>query len=147
LLFACAKGTRTLGGWHALQSGMELRYERGVGPSGETAFCLLYTIFPGQDYAIERAAPFGELEGAPALRLRASATRVLHLAVVLKDRADQTHECAQTLLPGTWRELSFEDFGPGLIDWASVESMQVVDQTGGLGGQGPVSLKLLGLPQ
>ena len=146
-LFACARGGSALGGWRALQRGMELWYERSAGPSGETAFCLLYTIAPGQDYAIEHVAPFAQLEGAPALRLRATATRVLHLAVVLKDRTGQTHECAQTLLPGPWRDLLFQDFRPGLSEWAPVESVQFVDRTGGLGGQGPVSLKLLGLPQ
>jgi len=145
--FACAKGSATLDGWRALQPGMELKHERGIGPSGETAFCLLYTITPGENYAIEHTATLAQLKGAPVLRLHARATRVLHLAVVLNDRSGQAHESAQTLLPGTWRELVFDDFQPDLSDWSSVASVQFVDRTGGLGGQGPVSLKLLGLPQ
>jgi hypothetical protein len=68
------------------------------------------------------------------------------MALVLVDLAGQEHECVRTLLPDGWHELQFVGFLPSVGDWASVQAMRLVDRTGGLGGQGPVSLKLAGLP-
>lgn len=143
---ACARGGSELNGWHALQPGMELSTEPKAGPHGEAVFALLYTIVSGQDYAIERRMPIQGLQGRPGLRLWAKATRVLHLAVVLVDDAGQEHECALTLVPGDWRELGFYDFQPEVDTWAQIVAVRFVDRTGRLGGQGPVSLKLVGLP-
>jgi hypothetical protein len=145
-LSACAGGTSELNGWRGLQPGMELSLERGAGPRGETVFALLYTVAPGQDYAVERRMPIPGLVGKPELRLLARATRVLHLAFVLVDQAGQEHECALTLLPGDWRKLNYNDFQPPVGDWSQVAAVRLVDRTGGLGSQGPVSLKLVGLP-
>jgi len=133
-------------GWKAVQRCVELSSEEGAGPEGETVLALLYTVAPGQDYAIERPMPIPRLQGRPVLRLMAKATRVLHLAVVLVDGQGQEHECARTLVPGNWRELNFGDFQPPVDDWAQITLVSVMDRTGGLGGQGPVSLKLVGLP-
>jgi hypothetical protein len=143
---ACSKGESQLRGWHALQPGMEMRLESQAGPADETALALLYTITSGRDYAIERSLAGTGLSGRPELLLQAKATRVLHLALVLVDLAGQEHVCVRTLAPNGWRELQFTDWLPTIEDWASVQSMRLVDRTGGLGGQGPVSLKLVGLP-
>jgi|GEM_PF-3232689 len=145
-LTACARGSSELHGWRAMQSGMELSEEKGTGPQGQTVVALLYTIVPGQDYAIAHQMPIQGLQGRPSLRLVAKATRVLHLAFVLVDDKGQEHECARTLLPGNWRELSFDDFQPSAEDWARIKAIRFEDRTGGLGGQGPVSMKLVGLP-
>jgi len=147
ILTACARGGSELYGWYALQSGMQLSGEKGTGPQGQTVFALLYTITPGQDRAIERQMPIPGLQGRPSLRLWAKATRVLHLAFVLVDDQGQEHECARTLVPGDWRELNFDDFRPPVGGWVQIVTVRLVDRTGGLGGQGPVSLKLVGLPQ
>jgi hypothetical protein len=106
----------------------------------------LYTVATGQDYAIERAVLTNGWHGRPALLMSAKATRVLHLAVVLVDQQGQEHESARTLLPGDWQNLNFESFDPPLEDWQQVAVLRIVDRTGGLGGQGPVSLKLSVLP-
>jgi hypothetical protein len=125
---------------------MELSIEEGAGPNGESVLALLYTVVTGLDYAIERRLPIEGLEGQPDLRLTARATRVLHLGVVLVDQRGVEHECALTLLPGQWRELHFDCFQPPVDDWAQISLVRLVDYTGSLGGQGPVSLKLVGLP-
>lgn len=143
---ACSLGRSELRGWRAVQPGMEMRLETQAGPAGETVLALLYTIAPGTDYAIDYRQPGTRLSGKPDLRLKARATRVLHLALVLVDRGGQEHQCVCTLLPDGWRELQFADWEPSIGDWASVQTMRLVDRTGGLGGQGPVSLKLAGLP-
>jgi len=143
-LAACSRGSAELFGWRALQPGMELSSEQG--PAGQTVLALLYTIPPGgQDYAIERDLPAQGLEGRPTLSVLAQSTRVLFLAVVLVDREGREHECALTLLPGGWHELEF-DFPPGIADWSEAVKIRFEDRTGGLGSQGPVSLKLIGLP-
>jgi len=147
VMLSCARGQSKLDGWCAMQPGMELSYEKDAGPRGEDVFALLYTIIPGQDYAIEHRMPIQGLEGRPSLHLQAKATRILHLAFVLVDSEGQEHECARTLLPGNWRELQFDDFRPPVEDWAQIVTVRFVDRSGGLGGQGPVSLKLIGLPQ
>jgi len=144
-LTACGRGSGELYGWKAVQPGVELSSEEGAGPEGETVLALLYTVAPGQDYAIERPMPIPGLQGRPVLRLMAKATRVLHLAIVLVDGQGQEHECARTLVPGDWRELTLSAFA-AVDDWAQVAILRLVDRTGGLGGQGPVSLKLVGLP-
>jgi len=143
---ACSKGVSELRGWRALQPGVEMRLEPRAGPAGQAALALLYTIAPGKDYVIECSLPVAGLSGRPELRLQARTTRVLHIALVLVDQAGQEHECVQTLLPDGWHELQFVGFLPDVGDWASVQAMRLVDRTGGLGGQGPVSLKLAGLP-
>jgi hypothetical protein len=145
-LTACARASNEFGGWRALQPGMELSGAERAGPQGQTGLALLYTVVPGQDYAIESRLPIGGLEGPPSLRLMAKATRVLHLAVVLVDDDGSQHECARTLLPGDWRELNCDAFQPPVGGWAQITTMRFVDRTGELGGQGPVSLKLVGLP-
>ncbi len=144
--FACSPGRSGPLGWRAVQPGMEMRLEPQAGPAGETVLALLYTIAPGRDYAIEYSRPGTSLVGKPDLRVQARATRVLHLALVLVDQEGQEHQCVRTLLPDGWRELQFAEWAPNVEDWASVETMRLVDRTGGLGGQGPVSLKLAGLP-
>lgn len=145
-LTACARGSNEFGGWRALQPGMELSGAERGGPQGQPALALLYTVAAGQDYAIERRLPIGGLEGRPVLRLMSKATRVLHLVVVLVDDDGNQHECARTLLPGDWRELNCDAFQPPVDDWAQIATIRFVDRTGGLGGQGPVSLRLVGLP-
>jgi hypothetical protein len=145
-LGACARGGPEQNGWQALRPGMELSVERGAGPRGEDVLALLYTIVTGQDYAVERRLPAQGLQGPVELRLSARATRVLHLACVVVDRAGVEHEAALTLLPGDWRELCFRDLQPPIDDWAQAQTLRLVDRTGGLGGQGPVSLKLVGMP-
>ena len=146
MLTACARGGQELYGWHALQRGTELSAEQGAGPHGEDVLALLYTVATGSDYAIERLLPEGALQGKPSLRFWARATRVLHLAVVLVDDNGGEHECALTLLPGAWQELVYDGFEPPVDVWGEIVRMRVEDRTGGLGGQGPVSLKLAGLP-
>jgi hypothetical protein len=145
-LTACARGQTQVNGWQATQAGMEMSIEEGAGPQGEPVLALLYTIRTGQDYAIQRSMPVPGLEGEPRLLLWGKATRVLHLAVVLVDRDGREYECADTLLPDRWQELQFETFHPFIGDWAQVSIVRLVDRTGGLGGQGPVSLRLFGLP-
>jgi len=146
LLAACGHAASEASGWRALQSGMELSVETRGGPRGQDVLSLLYTIpVAGGDYAIERRMPVEGWQGRPALAVLASSTRVLFVAVVLVDREGREYECARTLLPAGWRELQF-DFQPGIDDWADVVTVRFVDRTGGLGGQGPVSLKLIGLP-
>lgn len=146
MLIACARGVQELHGWHALQQGTELTAELGAGPHGEDVLALLHTVTTGSDYAIERQLPEGVLQGKPSLLLWARATRVLHLAVVLVDDNGAEHECALTLLPGSWQELIYDGFEPPVGDWGQIVRIRVEDRTGGLGGQGPVSLKLVGLP-
>jgi hypothetical protein len=146
ILTACARGVQELYGWHALQPGTELSAEQRAGPNGEDVLALLYTVATGRDYAIERLLPAGVLHGKPSLPLWARATRVLHLAMVLVDDSGGEHECALTLLPGAWQELVFDGFEPPVDDWSQIVRIRLQDRTGGLGGQGPVSLKLAGLP-
>jgi hypothetical protein len=143
---ACVRGTTQLRGWEATQPGMELSIEEHAGPHGEAVLALLYTVVTGKDYAIERRLPIDGLQGPPDLRLTARATRVLHLAAVLVDAPGTEHECALTLVPGEWRELRFDCFQPPVDDWTQISLLRLVDHTGELGGQGPVSLKLVGLP-
>ncbi len=146
MLTTCARGAQELHGWHALQPGTELSAEHGAGPHGEDVLGLLYTIATGSDYAIERLLPVGGLQGKPSLVLWARATRVLHLAVVLVDDSGGEHECALTLLAGAWQGLVYDIFEPPVDDWGQIVRIRVEDRTGGLGGQGPVSLRLAGLP-
>jgi hypothetical protein len=129
-----------------MQAGILMRLEPVAGPAGETVLVVQYTIAPGKDYGIERQQVGVAISGRPELRLQAKATRVLHLGVVLVDLAGQEHECTRTLLPDAWRELQFSDWVPALDDWGEVRALRLVDRTGGLGGQGPVSLRLVGLP-
>ena len=143
-LAACARGGSELHGWRAMQPEMELSWEDGAGPQGQDAFALLYTIATGQNYAIERAMPVRGLQGQLRLRLWARATRVVYLAIVLVDDHGLEYECTRTLLAGKWRELTFDDFRPPIQDWDQVVTVRLVDRLGSLGGQGPVSLKLVG---
>ncbi len=143
---ACARGSSEVRGWKATQPGMELSIEGSAGPQGEAALALLYTVATGTEYAIERPTPIQGLDGRPSLSLKVKATRVLHLALVLVDQQGVRHESARTLVPGDWRELRFDDFQPPVDDWEHVAMVRLVDLTGELGGQGPVSLKLVGLP-
>lgn len=143
---ACARGQIEVSGWHVMQPGMEMSIDEGAGPQGEPVLALLYTIHTGQDYAIQRSMPVPGLEGEPRLYLWGRATRVLHLAVVLVDRDGREYECADTLVPGRWQELRFDEFRPSVGDWTQISIVRLVDRTGGLGGQGPVSLKLVGVP-
>ena len=145
LLSACKRGSSEQSGWRAMQPGMELRLESHGGPQGEPALALLYTITTGQDYALERDLPIAGLEGPARLTLQAKCTRVLHLAVVLVDQRGVEHECASTLAAGGWRELVFDTFDPLVSEWNDIAAVRLVDRTGGLGGQGFVSLKVVGL--
>lgn len=145
-LAACARGGPELRGWHASQAGMELSWEEGAGPQGEGVFALLYTVATGQDYAIERHTPIRGLQGQPRFCLLARATRVLYLTLVLVDHDGRQHECSRALLPGEWRKLCFHDFESPIDDWEHVAALRLVERIGSLGGQGPVSLKLVGLP-
>jgi hypothetical protein len=146
VLMACAQGSTELYGWRALAPGMELRVEQESGLEGQKVLALLYTVATGQTYAVERQMPGSGWHGPPALRVFGKATRVLHVALVLVNKQGQEHESARTLLPGDWHELNFNSFNPPLDDWGQAVSMRFVDRTGELGGQGPVSLKLAGLP-
>jgi hypothetical protein len=146
LVAACRRGSTELSGWKATRRGMELSLEPDGGPQGEPGMALLYTIVTGEDYAIERDVRGLDLIGPSALTLQARATRVLHLALVLVDAQGNSYECARTLRPGDWRSLEFGPFMPPAPDWGEVRLMRLEDRTGGLGGQGPVSLKLVGLP-
>ena len=145
-LTACRQGSSELRGWRAVNPGVDLSVEKDPGPEDQEVLALLYTIATGQDDVIERAMPGDGWQGIPALRLWAKTTRVLHLAVVLVDEQGQEHESARTLNPGDWKILDFDGFDPPLEDWEQVAVIRFVDRTGGLGGQGPVSLKLSGLP-
>jgi hypothetical protein len=122
---------------------MELRWEQGAGPEGQPAFALLYTIVTGQDYAIERSEPCPALPEEAPLRIWAKATRVLYLTLVLVDENGAEHSCARTLLPGKWRQLDFDALEPPVDDGTRSGTLRLVDRTGSLGGQGPVSLKLV----
>jgi hypothetical protein len=146
LTSACAKGDTELGVWRALNPGMELYRESGAGPHGEDAFGLLYTIVPGRDYAVERPWSMSEQGDIADLYLLATTTRVLYLSVVLVDETGQEYESALTLLPNGWRELRFSTYQPALTVSTQIAKLRLVDRTGGLGGQGVVSLKLVGLP-
>ena len=146
-LVACARGSNQLDGWNALQPGMELWSEPGRGPQGEPVLALLYALVPGREYGIERQMPIPGLEGRPGLRLRAKATRVLYLAVVLLDAEGQEHKSATLLNPGEWRTLEFDTFEPAVADWSQITTIRFMDYTALLIGQGSVSLKLVGLPQ
>jgi hypothetical protein len=125
---------------------MEMSIEENAGPQGEPVLALLYTIRTGHHYAIQRSMPIPGLEGELGLQLWGKVTRVLHLALVLVDHDGREYECASTLVPGDWQELRFEEFRPTIGGWSQVSIVRLVDRTGGLGGQGPVSLKLVGLP-
>jgi hypothetical protein len=146
-LVACAKGSSQLDGWNALQPGMELWSEPGRGPHGEPVLALLYALVPETEYGIERQMPIPALEGRPSLRLTAKATRVLYVAVVLLDSEGHEHKSATLLQPGEWRALEFDAFVPAVADWSQVAAIRFMDYTALLIGQGPVSLKLVGLPQ
>ncbi len=132
-------------GWRALQPGMEQRLEVGAGPHGQDVLALLYTMSPGGTYAIERELSAGELNGPVELPLWGKATRVLHLAAVIVDERGVEHECALTLVPDDWRDLTMR-FPSGPASWAAVRSIRLEDRTGLLGGQGPASVKIAGLP-
>ncbi len=142
----CRRGATEWEGWRALDKGMTLSTETGTGPNGEDATALLYTMATGEDYAIERDAAGLPLNDPVELRLWCKATRALHLAVVLVDTQGQEHECARTYVPDEWRELTFDRFEPPVASWESVRTLRLVDLTAVLGGQGPVSLKIVGLP-
>ena len=144
-LVSCRQASSELYGWRARTPGVELYSEKEPGPGGQPVLGLLYTIATGQDYAIELPAPSGGWEGCPALHMWGKATRVLHLALVLVDEEGIEHRSTQTLLTGDWSELSFDAFEPPLENCRQVTLLRLVDLTGGLGGQGPVSLKLVGL--
>jgi hypothetical protein len=146
LLCACRKGSSEVLGWQATQPGMDLRIEPGAGPGGQDVLAALYTIMPPREYSLERRMPASGLQGIPKLKLMGRATRVLHLSLVLLDKEGAAHECVRTLQPGDWRELVFDQFRPEIDGWSDVEQLRLADLTGTLGGQGPVSLKLVGLP-
>jgi hypothetical protein len=142
----CGTGVRSVSGWRALQPGVDIGLERGDGPDEMPVLSVVYTAVPGHDYAIERAVPAGMGRGEPEVHLRLQATRVLHLAVVLVDKEGLEHQAVRTLAPGHWRDVRFDGFCPPIEDGVGVRAMRLVDRTGGLGGQGPVSLKLVDLP-
>ena len=146
LIGACARGSATLGGWRAMQPGVELTLEQGKGPQGEDALALLYTMATGQEYGIEHDMPMSGLAGRPGLSLQARATRVLHLAIVIVASDGAEYECARTLRPDGWQELVFNSFPAEAPEWSGVSRLWLVDRTAALGSQGPVSLKLVGLP-
>jgi len=146
-LVACAVGSSQLNGWTALQPDTDLGVESNAGPNGEDVLSLLYTLYPGKEYAIEHPLPIAGLQGAPNLQLTARATRVLYLVVVLLDNDGQAHECARLLQAGDWCTLGFDAFEPAMDDWSQVTAIRLVDRTAVLVSQGPVSLKLVGLPQ
>ena len=135
-----------MAGWHAVQPEIDIELEDGLGAHEGPALSVLYTVVPGTSYAIERSMMEGMGHGVPEVHLRLQATRALHLALVLVDDAGVEHEAARTLLPGGWRQMRFDDFCPPLENGTGVRAMRIVDRTGALGGQGPVSLKLIGLP-
>jgi hypothetical protein len=145
-LAACTAQSERAGGWRALDAGMDLTLEHKAGPQGQAALGLFYSITSGQICALEQQIASEGLVGLPPLRFWAKAARVLHLAIVLADDSGVEHECALTLAPGGWRELLCAEFLPPVSDWGAVRTMRVEDRTGMLGGQGPVSLKLAGLP-
>lgn len=147
LLATCARGGPELQGWRATQPSMELWLEAAAGPDGHDVVALLYTITTGQEYAIERRLTAGELSGRVALPLMIKTTRALHLALVLVDDQGVEHVCTRTYVPSVWRTLVFDDFDPPIEDWSQVAVMRLSDWTGVLGSQGPVSLKLVGLPR
>jgi hypothetical protein len=142
----CATRLSSAAGWRALQPGVDVRLDEGCGPDGASVLSVLYTVVPGSSYAIERSTPAGIAQAEPEVHLTLRATRVLHLAVVLVDEAGLEHEAARTLAAGGWRELRFAEFCPPMGDGADIRAMRIVDRTGALGGQGPVSLKVCGLP-
>ncbi len=144
-LNGCAARLPSAAGWHATEPGVALKLEGGD-PDGVLALSVVYTVATGRSYAIEHPAPAGIGQGQPEIDLYLTATRVLHLAVVLVDNAGIEHEAARTLASGGWRKLRFAQFCPPLQDGADVRAMRIVDRTGSLGGQGPVSLKIVGLP-
>ncbi len=146
LLSGCRSRSSEWEGWRAVKPGMEISTEEGAGPNGEDATALLYTMVTGQEYAIERGTTDLGLVGPLELRLWCKATRALHLAVVLVDAQGQAHECARTYVPDEWRELAFDRFIPAITRWEDVKTLRLVDLTAVLGGQGPVSLKVVGLP-
>jgi len=133
-------------GWRALQPEIDIKLEDGLGAHGGPVLSVLHTIVPGTSYAIERSTVEGMGHGVPEMHLWLQATRALHLALVLVDDAGVEHEAARTLPPGGWRQIRFAQFCPPLEEGTGVRAMRVVDRTGMLGGQGPVSLKLIGLP-
>jgi hypothetical protein len=145
-LAACAGGPAELNGWQATRPGIDMRLEAGAGPQGEAVVALLYTIATGEEYGIERSVGMPAQNAGFRLILQAKATRVLHLAVVVVDSSGREYASARTLVPDGWRELVFSDFGLLADDVAEITSIRLVDRTGSLGGQGPVSLKLVGLP-
>jgi len=142
----CARGSGTLAGWRTVQPGMELALEQGDGPDGEDVLALLYTMATGQEYAIEHDMPIAGLVGAASVQLQGRSTRVLHLAIVLVDTEGREYECARTLRPDGWQVLAFDCFQPSPPEWSGVAKLRLVDRTAALGSQGPVSLKLVGLP-
>lgn len=146
-LGACARGGSELDGWTVLQPGMELRSEPGRGPQGEPVLALLYALVPGTEYGIERQMPIAGLEGRPSLKLMARTNRVLYVAVVLVDAEGRDYECGRDIQPGEWRTLDFVAFEPAVGDWSQIKAVRFIDRTGLLIGQGPVSLKLVGLPR
>jgi hypothetical protein len=146
LLGGCATRLSALAGWRALQAGINIRLDDGLAANRDSVLSVTYTIVPGRSYGIERPMQMAMGHGRPEVHLQLKATRVLHLALVLIDETGMEHEAARTLTPGGWRSLHFDDFCPPLEDGTGVRAMRIVDRTGALGGQGPVSLKLVGLP-
>lgn len=145
LVVSCATRYHEVAGWRALQPGVGLRVEKGQGPEGSPALSVLYTLVPGQSYAIERRLALERGNSQPSVSLLLRATRVLHLAVVLVDEQGTEHEAVRTLAAGDWHEVQFAGFFPPLEASAEVQALRLVDRTGALGGQGPVSLKLVDL--
>ena len=146
LLGGCATKLSAVAGWRVLQAGIDIRLDDGLAAKTASVLSVTYTVVPGKSYAIERPMQMGMGHGRPEVHLQLKATRVLHLALVLIDETGIEHEAARTLSPGGWRRLHFDEFCPPVEDGAGVRAMRIVDRTGALGGQGPVSLKLVGLP-
>jgi len=127
----------------ALRPEVEVWIEPDVGPAGEDALSLIYTVLTGQDYGIERPVQMSSADAGPVVLL-ASATRVVPLSLVMLDASGAVHVCSRVVSPGTWTQVVFDC--PAPTDNITFTRMRLVDLTGSLGGQGPVSLKLIGLP-
>jgi hypothetical protein len=143
---ACDRGASELDGWRASDQGTDLWLEARSGPEGEDVLAMLYTMSTGTEYVIEREGPPPMRDGRPAVTLRARSTRTLYLTLALVDSSGQAYECSRILAPGEWRTLDFEQFSGDPGDGLDIVTMRLIDRTALLGSQGPVSLKLVGLP-